>query len=145
MVHKQYLVTFYIDDKKCWKSGITSKRDVYDRFKDEIKKRIIFGFKIHKSTWFKTYKEAYKSEQKLFNEIIKDFGGYKHKDGNVRFHNFYTKDKYNGITEIRKYDYNEYKYAWDYIANAGKTYEEIKKYPRKNLDTAGRVRIFTQN
>lgn len=133
MIYKQYLVTFYIDNTKCWKSGITAKWDVYNRFKDEIKKGIISGFKIHKSTWFRTKEEAYNTEQNLFNEIINNFGGYKHKDGNIRFHNFYTKNKYNGITEIRKYDYNEYKHAWDYINNHGGTFKDIKRPPQKNL------------
>ena len=54
MIHKQYLVTFNIDNNKCWKSGITAKWDVYNRFRTEIKKGIISNFKIHKSSWFKT-------------------------------------------------------------------------------------------
>ena len=69
MIHKQYLVTFNIDNNKCWKSGITAKWDVYNRFRTEIERRIISNFKIHKSSWFKTYEEAYESEQKLFDEI----------------------------------------------------------------------------
>jgi hypothetical protein len=55
MIHKQYLVTFNIDNNKCWKSGITAKWDIYNRFSNDIEKGIISNFKIHKSTWFKTY------------------------------------------------------------------------------------------
>ena len=58
-------------------------------------------------------------------EIKYKFGGYEHKDGVTRFHNFYTRKKYNGITEIRKQNQNEVNHCWKYINNNGKkTYYE---------------------
>ena len=127
-IHKHYLTTFTLvnENIKCLKAGITSKFDVFDRFKEMLKDGVISNFKIHKSSWFKTKEKAYESEQRLFNEVINKFGGYNHK-GEIKFHNFWTKDKYNGITEIRKYNYPEYKYMWDYLDNNGKKYlSELK-------------------
>ena len=122
-IHKLYLVRFTIEGQKAYKSGITSHIDVAKRFKIPLNEGTISDFKIMKSSYFESEEEAYKSEQNLFKEIITEFGGYNHKDGKVRFHNFYTKRKHNGITEIRKYNQNEVNHCWKYINNNGeKTY-----------------------
>mgnify|MGYP001299486936 CR=1 FL=1 len=120
MRHKLYLVRFTIDGQKAYKVGITRHIDVAKRFKKILDEGAISSFKIMKSSYFKSKEEAYEAEQNLFKEIIHKFGGYKHKDGIIRFHNFYTKRKYNGITEIRTYNQNEVNYCWQYINNNGK-------------------------
>ena len=120
MRHKLYLVRFTIDGQKAYKVGITSHIDVARRFKIPLNEGTISGFKIMKSSYFTSKEEAYEAEQNLFKEITHKFSGYKHKDGIVRFHNFYTKRKYNGITEIRKYNQNEVNHCWKYINNNGK-------------------------
>ena len=124
-MYKLYLVRFTLDGQKVYKLGITSHIDVAKRFKKVLDEGIITDFKIMKSSYFESEEEAYEAEQNLFKEIIHKFGGYKHKDGIIRFHNFYTRKKYNGITEIRKYNQNEVNYCWKYIDNNGKkTYYE---------------------
>ena len=120
MRHKLYLVRFTIDGQKAYKVGITRHIDVAKRFKRILDEGSISSFKIMKSSYFESEEEAYEAEQNLFKEIIHKFGGYKHKDGIIRFHNFYTKRKYNGITEIRTYNQNEVNYCWQYINNNGK-------------------------
>jgi len=119
-MYKLYLVRFTIEGQKAYKSGITSHIDVARRFRIPLNEGTISDFKIMKSSYFESEEEAYKSEQNLFKEIINKFGGYNHKDGKVRFHNFYTKRKHNGITEIRKYNQNEVNHCWKYINNNGK-------------------------
>ena len=124
-MYKLYLVRFTLDGQKVYKLGITSHIDVAKRFKKVLDEGIITDFKIMKSSYFENKEEAYKAEQILFEEIKYKFGGYEHKDGVTRFHNFYTRKKYNGITEIRKYNQNEVNYCWKYIDNNGKkTYYE---------------------
>ena len=120
MRHKLYLVRFTIDGQKAYKVGITRHIDVAKRFKRILDEGAISSFKIMKSSYFESEEEAYEAEQNLFKEITHKFGGYKHKDGIIRFHNFYTKRKYNGITEIRTYNQNEVNYCWQYINNNGK-------------------------
>ena len=119
-IHKLYLVRFEVDNKRCYKPGITSNIDVTRRFERSLKEGTISDFKIMKSSYFSNKEEAYKAEQKLFGEVIDKFGGYNHKDGKTRFHNFWTNNKYNGITEIRKYNQDEVNHCWKYIDNNGK-------------------------
>ena len=118
-MYKLYLVRFTLDGQKVYKPGITSHIDVAKRFKRVLDEGIITDFKIMKSSYFENEEEAYKAEQILFEEIKYKFGGYEHKDGVTRFHNFYTRKKYNGITEIRKYNQNEVNHCWKYINNNG--------------------------
>ncbi len=118
--YQLYLVLFKIEGQNSYKPGITGHDDVTKRFESYLEEGIISDFKKVTSSYFLTREEAYKAEQKLFVEVADKFGGYKHKDGRTRFHNFYTKNKYNGITEIRKYDETEVNYCQDYIDNNGR-------------------------
>lgn len=124
-MQKLYLVNFEIEGKRCFKVGITSKFDVTERFQRHINSGAITNFKVYKSSYFSTYDEAYEAEQNLMQEIVDEFGGYEH-DGDIKFHNFWTKTKLGGVTEIRKYDQSEVSYAWDYInENGEKSYKNL--------------------
>ena len=119
--YQLYLVLFKIEGQNSYKPGITGHDDVTKRFESYLEEGIISDFKKVTSSYFLTREEAYKAEQKLFVEVANKFGGYKgHKDRITRFHNFYTKINYNGITEIRKYDETEVNYCQDYIDNNGR-------------------------
>ena len=120
--YKLYLVRLVIDNESCYKPGITSHRDVTKRFESLIESDTIRNFKIMKSSYFPTRTEAYAAEQKLFDLVIERFGGYRHADGRVRFHNFWTDRQYSGITEMRKYNQDEVNYCWDYIDRNGNRY-----------------------
>jgi len=126
-MHKLYLVNFKIEGKRCFKIGITSKIDVTNRFQRHINTGTITEFKVYKSSYFNSYDEAYDAEQNLMKLIVKEYGGYNHK-GEIKFHNFWTKTKLGGITEIRKYDQNEVSFAWNYInENGEKSLKKLQK------------------
>jgi len=118
-MHKLYLVNFIIEGKRCFKVGITSSIDVTKRFQRLITSGDIEEFKVYKSSYFDSYNEAYNAEQSLMKQIISKFGGYDH-NGEIKFHNFWSKNKLSGITEIRKYRQNEVSFAWNYINENGK-------------------------
>mgnify|MGYP003673858471 FL=1 len=118
-MHKLYLVNFKVDGKRCFKVGITSSIDVTKRFQRLITSGDIKEFKVYKSSYFDSYDDAYNAEQLLMSEIISIYGGYDH-NGEIKFHNFWSKNKLSGITEIRKYKQDEVSYAWNYINKNGK-------------------------
>jgi len=120
--YKLYLVRFVIDNESCYKPGITSNRDVTKRFERLLESDTIRNFKTMKSSYFPTGAEAYAAEQKLFDLVIERFGGYRHADGRVRFHNFWTDKQHSGITEMRKYNQDEVDYCWRYIDRNGNRY-----------------------
>ena len=118
---KVYLVTFEYEGTKFFKVGSTQKGDVMDRFKYEISKYNLQNFKIHKSSWFKSLNEALIAEHKCFEDIKNTFpeNNYVDAKGTHYFHNKWLKQKINGITEMRKYNGKEYKFAWNFIDKNG--------------------------
>ncbi len=61
------------------------------------------------------------------NNIVNEFGGYDY-NGEVKFHNFWAKNKLGGITEIRKYNQEEVNFAWKFInENGEKSYKKLQK------------------
>lgn len=125
---KLYLVTFTILGSKVYKLGITSKSDVKDRFSYDIRKYGIKDFKILKSSYFKTEEEAIQAEQDAFLTIKGKFpeNNYVDKTGMNFFHNFWTEEQLNGITEIRKYNYLEVQEAYKFISkNGARFYKDL--------------------
>ncbi len=126
-MHKLYLVSFIIEGRRCFKIGITSNFDVTKRFQKHIDNGDILAFKIYKSSYFQSYDDAYNAEQLLMENIVNKFGGYNF-NGEVRFHNFWSKNKLGGITEIRKYKQAEVNFAWKFIdENGKKSYKKLQK------------------
>ena len=127
-MHKLYLVSFIIEERMCFKIGITSSFDVTKRFQVHIDNSDILAFKIYKSSYFESYDTAYEAEQLLMNNIVNEFGGYHH-DGEIKFHNFWSKNKLGGITEIRKYNKEEVNYAWEFINEHGeRKYKKLQNH-----------------
>jgi len=127
-MHKLYLVTFTIEGQKAYKIGETSKTDVQERFQKSINNGNITELKIHLSRWVDS-EEIAKIKEKLCFESIKEAfpkNNYIDKDGNHYFHNFWLKEQISGVTEIRKYDYQEYLYAWELVDKSGEKYKPNK-------------------
>jgi len=127
-MYKLYLVSFTLnsDGIYCLKPGITSYSNVEKRFSRAISDGIIKNFKIWTSGWVINEDTARFLENNLQDKVKDKFGGYKHPDGEIRFHNFFTLVKYNGITEMRKFDKDEKQYIFDYITENTQTYDQIK-------------------
>ena len=123
-MHKVYLVTFTVEGKKVYKVGITGKSDVQQRFQKLIDSGDITDFKVHLSRWVKNHDEAFSKEQSCFYDIVVNFpeNNYIDKTGNIRFHNVWLDKQISGITEIRKYDYKEYKHAYNLVDKSGYRY-----------------------
>ena len=123
-MYKLYLVKFKYNDKLVFKCGITSKPDVENRFRSDIQKYGLTEFKIIKSSWFKTKEEAKDAERRLFNTIMVKFpeNNYVNQQGSHFFHNFWTKEKLNGISEIRKYNHKEVQEAYKFISENGERF-----------------------
>lgn len=121
---KVYLVTFFIENKKVYKIGITSKPDVQSRFQTLIDSGIITDFKIHISRWVKDLPEAERKERNCFEQIVLNFpdNNYIDKEGNHHFHNIWLNEQVSGITEIRKYNHAEYKKAYQLVDQSGYRY-----------------------
>ena len=121
---KLYLVRFSITGEKghFYKIGIhKTSSDVYNRFKQEIEDGIIYNFKIILSVWVPINLLEI-VEEGCFKAITNKFGGYKAKDGEVRFHNFYLKEMINGLTEVRIYNQEEVDYAYQLLLTKGDRY-----------------------
>ena len=122
---KIYLVTFTIEGKKVYKIGITGKSDVQERFQRLIDSGTITDFKIHLSRWVKNQSIAEEKEKKCFVDIVVNYPQNNYinkKNGNVHFHNLWLDEQVSGITEIRKYDYKEYKHAYNLVDKSGYRY-----------------------
>tara|TARA_Y100000592_G_C5193019_1_gene187026 strand:- start:7 stop:399 length:393 start_codon:yes stop_codon:yes gene_type:complete len=130
MKHKLYLVVFTLTEsnKRVYKIGLHRGSNVYNRFKRELKEGIIKDFKIWISVWVNN-NILEQVEKECFNEIVKVFGGYK-----GRFHNFWLPKMINGLTEMRKYNDKEVRYAYKMLERKGDKY----------LEKQDRVRIFTR-
>ena len=120
-MYKIYLVTFTIEGKKALKIGITSKTDVQERFQRLIDNGTITGFKIHLTRWIDGEEAAKLKEQHCFTSMILSFpkNNYIDKDGSHKFHNFWLKEQVGGVTEIRKYDHQEYLHAYKLVDKSG--------------------------
>lgn len=91
-----------------YKIGLTQKEDVIkDRFKEEVSTGLLEDLELLASTWFNSRADAEGYETSLFNLTIEEFGGYKMKDGSIKFHNFWTQQQPKGITEMRKLNIKE--------------------------------------
>ena len=123
-MYKLYLVKFKYNNKLVFKCGITSKPDVENRFRSDIQKYGLTEFKIMKSSWFKTEEEAKDAEDRLFKTIMTKFpeNNYVNQQGTPFFHNFWTEEKLNGISEIRKYNHKEVQEAYKFISENGERF-----------------------
>jgi len=123
-MHKIYLVTFTVEGWKVYKIGITSKLDAQQRFQRLIDSGKIKDFKIHISRWVKDRPQAENKEKNCFKEIVSNYpeNNYIDKEGKHHFHNFWLDEQISGITEIRKYDYDEYKTAYELVEKSGYRY-----------------------
>tara|TARA_B110000977_G_C10850637_1_gene405650 strand:+ start:68 stop:460 length:393 start_codon:yes stop_codon:yes gene_type:complete len=117
-VYKLYLVQYYYLGKRYYKCGLTTKKDVMDRFKYDILKYKLKNFRVIKSGYLKGLMEDDTYENKLFNLIMDQFpeNNY-YKEDKRYFHNEWFKNKINGITEVRKYDQEEVDFAKNFIIN----------------------------
>ena len=120
-MYKLYLVKFKYKGSLYFKGGITSKADVLERFRYDIQKYNLKEFKIMKSSWFRTETEAKDAEERLFMTIMTKFpeNNYVDKDGNHRFHNFWSEENLGGISEMRKYNHKEVQEAYKFISENG--------------------------
>lgn len=119
MKGKIYLVTFTLSRSgiKVWKMGYHKGPDVMNRFKSMINNNTIQNFKIRLSVWV-DLNILEQTEQDCFQEIIKEFGGYK-----GRFKNFYLyKGMINGLTEMRLHNEKEIQYAYKMLEKKGNRY-----------------------
>lgn len=123
-MYKVYLVTFTVENKKVYKIGITSKSDAQQRFQQLIDSGKIKDFKIHISRWVKDLCQAENKETSCFKEIVLNYpeNNYIDKEGNHHFHNLWLDEQISGITEIRKYDYEEYRTAYKLVEKSGYRY-----------------------
>ena len=120
---KIYLVTFYVEGKKVFKVGITSKSDVQERFQRLIDNGTIKGFKIHLSRWVSSEAIAKKKEEGIFTNIMINFSKNNFiKEGKDYFHNIWLNNKISGVTEIRKYNHEEYLHAYKLVDKSGYRY-----------------------
>ena len=128
-VYKLYLVQYYYLGKRYYKCGLTTKKDVMDRFKYDILKYKLENFRVIKSGYLKGLMENDIQEKKLFNLIMDQFPENNYYKGTKRyFHNEWFKDQINGITEVRKYDQEEVDFAKDFIVNnTTLTFKELLK------------------
>jgi len=104
----------------CYKVGITRHQDVENRFSKDLSDRIITDFKVVKSGYVHSMKEAEDLEYRLMETIFKSFPDnnyYPDPENRKRgeFHNFYAKTKLRGITETRKYDHKEIGLAVEFL------------------------------
>ena len=121
---KLYLVRFSIIGEKghFYKIGLhRSTPDVYNRFQKEIEEGIIHKFKILLSVWV-PINVLEEREDECFKSITNKFGGYKAKDGKIKFHNFFLKEMINGLTEIRIYNQEEVNFAHQLLLTKGSRY-----------------------
>tara|TARA_R110002012_G_scaffold187844_1_gene354825 strand:- start:327 stop:686 length:360 start_codon:yes stop_codon:yes gene_type:complete len=118
MKYKLYLVVFTLieSNKKVWKIGYHRGSNIENRFKNEIKEGIIKDFKIWLSVWVPD-NLLEQREEECFSEIVEVFGGYK-----GRFHNFWLPKMVPGLTEMRKYNYEELQYAREMLLRKGDRY-----------------------
>lgn len=123
-MYKLYLVKFKYKGSLFFKCGITSKSDVMERFRYDIRKYGLTEFKPMISSYFRTEDEAKDAERSLFTTVMANFpeNNFVDKDGNHYFHNFWTKEKLGGITEIRKYNHKEVQVAYKFISENGVKY-----------------------
>lgn len=119
-----YLVKAYLMDNNqripIYKVGLTNKKDVIKtRFKEEVTTGLLQDVNLLANYWCKNRLEAEQLEQHLFQLVVDKFGGYKMADGTgeVRFHNFWTKDMPKGITEMRKLNVKETNFLIEYFKN----------------------------
>ena len=130
---KLYLVAFYLvsNNKLVYKVGYTSYHDSKKRFQKYIDDGIIRGFRPIASSWVEKLVleegeewKQHPKEKECFDLIVSKFGGYKAKNGKIRFHNFWVKnDEKIGITEIREYKQEEVDYAKKLIHTLGNRYK----------------------
>jgi hypothetical protein len=128
-VYKLYLVQYYYLGKRYYKCGLTTKKDVMDRFKYDILKYKLENFRVIKSGYLKGLMEDDTQENELFNLIMDRFPKNNYYKGTKRyFHNEWFKNKINGITEVRKYNQEEVDFAKDFIINnTSLTFKELLK------------------
>ena len=128
-VYKLYLVQYYYLGKRYYKCGLTTKKDVMDRFKYDILKYKLENFRVIKSGYLKGLMENDIQENKLFNLIMDQFPENNYYKGIKRyFHNEWFKDQINGITEVRKYNQGEVDVAKNFIINnTALTFKELLK------------------
>ena len=130
---KLYLAAFYLahNNQRVYKIGYTGYSDAKKRFEELVKKKIIRGLSIICTSWVdkltlnpgEVWKQHPK-ETEAFNSIIDKFGGYKAKDGKIRFHNFWVeKDEKIGITEIRNYNQIEVDFAKELVWSLGERFK----------------------
>lgn len=117
-VYKLYLVQYYYLGERYYKCGLTSKKDVMERFKYDIRKYNLQNFRVIKSGYLKGLVKDDTKENELFELIMDKFpeNNY-YKDDKRYFHNKWFKDKINGITEVRKYNQKEVDTAKEFIIN----------------------------
>ena len=72
-VYKLYLVQYYYLGKRYYKCGITSSKDVMDRFKYDIQKYNLEKFRVIKSGYLKGFMEEDTKENELFKLIMDEF------------------------------------------------------------------------
>ena len=135
-MYKLYLVKFKVDSNFCYKIGITRHIDVMNRFVKDLKKKRIAEFKVIKSGYIHSEREALFLEHKLMETIFKSFP-----DNNFypdpknpkrgQFHNFFTETKLGGITETREYNQKEVNLAIDFIVE--NTYIKIKDFKNARI------------
>tara|TARA_R110000803_G_scaffold22284_1_gene55669 strand:- start:851 stop:1216 length:366 start_codon:yes stop_codon:yes gene_type:complete len=118
MKYKLYLVVFTLieSNKRVWKIGLHRGSNVDNRFKRELREKIIKDFKIYLSVWVNN-NILEQVEKECFSEIVDIFGGYK-----GRFHNFWLPKMTPGLTEMREYDYKEIQYAFKMLERKGSRY-----------------------
>jgi hypothetical protein len=124
-------VKFKIDGTLCYKVGITRHVDVVNRFAEDLRAKRITEFKVIKSGYIHSERDALKLEDTLMESIFKSFpdNNYYPDPENPKrgqFHNFFTKTKLGGITETRIFDYKEVGLALEFIKE--NTYINIKDF-----------------
>ena len=135
-MYKLYLVKFKVDDTLCYKVGITRHIDVIDRFVKDLLKKRITEFKVVKSGYLHSEREALFLENKLMETIFKSFpdNNYYPDPKNPKrgqFHNFFTETKVSGITETRKYSQKEINLAIEFIKE--NTYTKYKDFKNARI------------
>lgn len=131
-MYKLYLVKFKVDSKFCYKIGITRHIDVINRFVKDLKMKRIAEFKVIKSGYIHSEREALLLENKLMETIFKSFpdNNYYPDPKNPKrglYHNFFTETKLGGITETRKYNQKEINLAIEFIKeNTYINYKDFK-------------------
>jgi len=104
-MYKLYLVKFKIDGTLCYKVGITRHVDVVNRFAEDLRAKRITEFKVIKSGYIHSERDALKLEDTLMESIFKSFpdNNYYPDPENPKrgqFHNFFTKTKLGGILKL---------------------------------------------